>query len=72
MSTFMSPSEVIRDSLKTVTSACPALLEMQRDRASGALAAMINLGLIDSATYHSAGRDLHELFARRKTELLRG
>ncbi len=69
MSNYLTPGEIIKTNLTTVVSASPELLKLQHDRAHGALACLVNLGLIDSDTFHAAGRDLHATYeARRQTE----
>lgn len=60
-SNFMTPAEVIKHNLRSAATACEQLRELQLGRASGALSALINMGLIDMGVYFAARKALCEL-----------
>lgn len=60
-SIYMTPAEVITHNLRSAATACEQLRELQLGRASGALSALINMGLIDMGAYFAARKALCEL-----------
>ncbi|GLX87876.1 hypothetical protein Pfra02_04450 [Pseudomonas fragi] len=60
-SSHMTPAEVITHNLRSAATACGQLRELQLGRASGALSALINMGLIDTGAYFAARKALCEL-----------
>ncbi|TVT62339.1 MAG: hypothetical protein FHK79_21920 [Pseudomonas sp.] len=68
MSSHLTPDEILAHNLCTVKTACAALRQLQHNRASGALSALFNLGLIDLAAYRAAGKALDEAIRLNRTE----
>lgn len=68
MSNYLTPDELLAGNLRTVKTACAALRQLQHGRASGALSALFNLGLIDGNTYRAAGKELAEAAQLNRTE----
>lgn len=69
-SAFMTPAEIIKHNLRSAATACEQLRELQLGRASGALSALINMGLIDRTAYFTARKALCEL-DRKSHQMLR-
>lgn len=65
----MTAAQIIESSRRRIAKARPMLVEMERDRAQGALSTLCDLGLIDGITYIDAGRDLFEVAQRRLAQL---
>ncbi|MGH8421884.1 MAG: hypothetical protein ACRER3_05940 [Pseudomonas fluorescens] len=60
-SSYMTPAEIITHNLRSAATSCEQLRELQLGRASGALSALINMGLIDMGAYFAARKALFEL-----------
>lgn len=65
----MTAAQIIESIRRRVVKAKPMLVELELDRAQGALSTLCDLGLIDGITYIGAGRDLSELAQRRLAKL---
>jgi hypothetical protein len=61
----MTPAEVIQLNYKRLSKVHDRLVDMYYHRGLGALAAMLNVGLIDVETYRAAGSALCALSQRR-------